>query len=162
MITLEKQKPYLAARANDWEKEENSIDSDIFYDKYKPITEPSTDMVRCFETYDEDLEYVKKQPNNKIWTVIDTEGQTIICQGYHFVNRMHYMVATVPHKEGDKDFFIDWVDTVQCHRCDIHADNKEDLLRHFFHRNDTWWEDEDYEFVSRTCRDEMKEENDNA
>ena len=161
MTPLEKRKPHLAAVADDWEKQENSIDSDIFYDKYKPITEPSTDMVRCFETYDEDLEYVKKQPDNKIWTVIDTEGQTIICQGYHFVNRMHYMIATVPYQEGDKDFFIDWVDAIHCHRCGILADDKKDLLTNFFHRSDTWWEDKDCEIVCRTCRDEMKEENDN-
>ena len=176
MTPLEKQKPRLAAMADDWEKQENSIDSHEFYDKYKPVynhienpnsfsegqtTADEIGIAQCFETYGEEWEYVKKQPDNKIWTVINTEGQDIICQGYHLVNRMHYMIATVPYKEGDKDFFIDWVDDINCHRCGVHADNKEDLLKHFFHRSDTWWEDDNYEIVCTTCRDEMKEENDN-
>jgi hypothetical protein len=162
ITTLEKEKPHLLAIAEEWEKQENLVDSGDFYDKYKPISVEGSGLVRCFETYDEDLEFVKKQPNNKIWTVINTEGQDIFCQGYHFVNRMHYMVATVPYKEGDKDFFIDWVDAIHCHRCDIHADNKEDLLRHFYHRNDTWWADDNYEIVCRTCYDDMKEENEDV
>ena len=104
---------------------EDNIDSNEFYDKYQPIYNHITNKefqegqtageddigsTQYFETYDEELEYVKKQPNNKIWTLINAEGQDIICQGYHFVNRVVYMIASVPYKKGDKEFFIDWID----------------------------------------------------
>ena len=101
-----------------------SIDSNEFYDKYKPIYNHITNkefqegqtesdeigVAQYFETYDEELQYVKKQPNNKIWTLINAEGQDIICQGYHFVNRVSYLIASVAYREGDKEFFIDWID----------------------------------------------------
>jgi hypothetical protein len=48
-----------------------------------------------YETYGEELEYVIAQDNNKIWTLVDTsEGDTVIINGYHLVNRIGYFITT--------------------------------------------------------------------
>ena len=49
-----------------------------------------------FETYGDELEFVRSQPNENIWTYMDGDGAgTIICAGYHFVNRIGYFVTKV-------------------------------------------------------------------
>lgn len=49
---------------------------------------------RNFETYGKDLDYILKQPHNKIWTVIDDdEGNIAIVSGYRLCNRISYIVT---------------------------------------------------------------------
>jgi len=97
--------------------------SDKFYDKYKPIynhirnpeyqegqtkgNEIGSPMY--FETYGEDLEYVKKQNPNLIWTMIEGDQGMYIAQGFHWVNRWVYLVASEPFKEGDEYEYVDQV-----------------------------------------------------
>lgn len=97
--------------------------SDKFYDKYKPIynhiqnseyKEGQTEgnvigSPMYFETYGEELEYVKKQNPNLVWTMIEGDNGMYITQGYHWVNRMAYLIATKPFKDGDKDEYVDQV-----------------------------------------------------
>jgi hypothetical protein len=98
-------------------------DSDVFYEKYKPVfnhiegpyyeegqTAKEDDTIgydMYFETYGPYLEYVKKQAPNLIWTLLDDGEKAYIVQGYRLVNRMNYLIASVPYKEGDKHTFID-------------------------------------------------------
>ena len=64
------------------------------------------------------LEYVKEQPDNLIWTVIGGRWSNLFyIQGYHFVNRFQYLIATVPYKRGDKETYYDAVDN-WCIECD--------------------------------------------
>jgi hypothetical protein len=49
-----------------------------------------------FETYGEELDFVRKQDNRCIWTWIDVEGGTSIVSGYHIVNRIGYLISTKP------------------------------------------------------------------
>lgn len=97
--------------------------SDKFYDKYKPIynhienkeyKEGQTEgneigSPMYFETYGEDLEYVKRQKPNFIWTMIEGDEGMYITQGFHWVNRFVYLIASVPFKDGDKDEYLDQV-----------------------------------------------------
>jgi hypothetical protein len=49
-----------------------------------------------FETYGDELEFVRSQPEENVWTYMDGDGAgTIICAGYHFVNRIGYFVTKV-------------------------------------------------------------------
>ena len=107
------------------EDDEIIEDSDEFYEKYKPVfnhieeptykegeTAKEGDTIgypMYFETYGPYLEYVKKQAPNLIWTLLDDGEKAYIVQGYRFVNRMNYLIASVPYKEGDKHFFVDWI-----------------------------------------------------
>lgn len=81
------------------------ISEDDFFEKYKPITNhlndnaPFTynDKGLMFETYGEELEFVRTQPDNKIWTYQDDDmGNPIIANGYHLVNRIGYFITENP------------------------------------------------------------------
>jgi hypothetical protein len=100
-------------------KEENSH---LFYDKYKPIynhltgpyEEGQTEgevigVEQYFETYGKEVEYVKKQDGKYIWTLIEAEGNLYILQGWHFVNRLNYLIASVPYEDGDPHEYLDWI-----------------------------------------------------
>ncbi|MBX9580291.1 MAG: hypothetical protein K2X87_08295 [Gemmataceae bacterium] len=50
-----------------------------------------------FETYGEELAFVRGQDPNTIWTLIDgDDGDQYLVSGYHFVNRIGYLLSTVP------------------------------------------------------------------
>lgn len=56
---------------------------------------------RLFETYGEELEFVKRQDPRKVWTLVDgDDGDLYVISGPHFVNRIGYLVSTVPIAEG--------------------------------------------------------------
>jgi len=54
-----------------------------------------------FETYGEELEFVRQQDPCTIWTLVDGDhGDQYVVSGFHFVNRIGYLVSTVPVPEG--------------------------------------------------------------
>lgn len=75
-----------------------------FVDRFKPIKNPYTDSDAhdgtMFETFGKELEFVKKQPNEKVWTFLAEDDVTWISEGYHFVNRIGYFVTEVPAAPG--------------------------------------------------------------
>lgn len=95
--------------------------SELFYDKYKPIYNhlehpqykerqfkgESIGSEMYFETYGEELEYVKKHNNKFIWTLIEVDGNQYIVQGFHYVNRLNYLIASKPYIKGQTEF-LDW------------------------------------------------------
>jgi hypothetical protein len=47
-----------------------------------------------FETFGEELAFVRQQCPRTIWTIIDGEdGDLYVVSGYHFVNRIGYVVS---------------------------------------------------------------------
>jgi len=54
-----------------------------------------------FETFGEEAEFVRKQDPSRVWTLVDDgEGGECIISGFHFVNRLGYLISTVPVPEG--------------------------------------------------------------
>jgi hypothetical protein len=53
-----------------------------------------------FETYGEERDFVRQQDPATVWTLVDdgNDGECIL-SGYHWVNRLGYMVSTVPVPE---------------------------------------------------------------
>jgi hypothetical protein len=50
-----------------------------------------------FETYGEEYAFVRSQDPDTIWTLIDGDnGDPWLVSGLHFVNRIAYLVSTVP------------------------------------------------------------------
>jgi hypothetical protein len=48
-----------------------------------------------FETYGEELDFVRRQDPRTIWTVLDgDDGDLYVVSGYHIVNRIGYLVST--------------------------------------------------------------------
>lgn len=46
-----------------------------------------------FETYGEELDFVRQQPDNHVWTWVDGDEGTAIVAGMAFVNRIGYFVT---------------------------------------------------------------------
>ena len=56
---------------------------------------------RLFETYGEQLEFVRQQDPRTIWTLVDgDDGDQYVMSGYHLANRVGYLFSTLPVPEG--------------------------------------------------------------
>ena len=78
---------------------------DKWCEKYKPIVNhldknASFDNGEggiMFETYGDEVEFVKSQPQANIWTYGDGDnGKTYIWNGWSFVNRIGYFITEIP------------------------------------------------------------------
>jgi len=118
-----------------------------WFDTFKPIPNHIDDNASfqtednvgyMFETYDEELAFVKSQDPNRIWTYCDGDNRgTYIFQGMRIVNRIGYFVTTVPYDETkDYQIQISSDDMYVCPNCDeewedeaaaLHYDKFEDL-----------------------------------
>ena len=53
-----------------------------------------------FETYGEELDFVRAQNPRNIWTLVDgDDGNQYVISGYHLVNRIGYLISAVPFPE---------------------------------------------------------------
>ena len=77
------------------------MDFDEWVDTYKPITNhidtnASFDGM-MFETYGDEVEFVKAQDENRIWMYGDgDDGGSYLWSGWGFVNRIGYFITEVP------------------------------------------------------------------
>jgi hypothetical protein len=54
-----------------------------------------------FETYGEELAFIRQQDPRTIWTLIDgDDGDLCVTSGFHFVNRIGYLVSSIPVPAG--------------------------------------------------------------
>ncbi len=54
-----------------------------------------------FETYGDELAFVRRQNPRTIWTLADgDDGNTCVISGFHRVNRLGYLVSSVAAPEG--------------------------------------------------------------
>ena len=51
-----------------------------------------------FETYGEELEFIRQQDPLTVWTFVD--GDQYLVSGFHYVNRIGYLISTVPVQAG--------------------------------------------------------------
>ena len=54
-----------------------------------------------FETYGEELDFVRSQAPRTIWTLVDggDDDNQYLISGYHLVNRIGYLISTIPFPE---------------------------------------------------------------
>jgi len=84
-----------------------------------------------FETYGDEVEYVKSKPHNRIWTYGDgDDGGLYIWSGWSFVNRIGYFISELPFPEnttiqimvGEPDLTCDdcgdTLDEEETHNCE--------------------------------------------
>jgi len=88
------------------------LTEDEWFEQFKPIPNHidnnasfnDDEQGYMFETYGEELEFVKAQEPNRIWTYFDgDDGGTYISDGYHVVNRIGYFVTALPYD--DKQYY---------------------------------------------------------
>jgi len=60
-----------------------------------------------YETYGEDVEYLKTIPNKRIWTIIDEGDEMFIIAGYHIVNRIGYFVTNEEWVDEFETYLVD-------------------------------------------------------
>ena len=80
--------------------------------KYKPIKNHLDDNASCngemFETYGEELEFIRQQDPSKVWTYADdAEGNTYVASGYSLVNRIGYFITEVGVSQNDL-VIVEW------------------------------------------------------
>ena len=84
------------------------LTEDEWFEQFKPIPNHLDENASfndgeqgyMFETYGDEVEFVKSQDSNRIWTYSDGDnGGTYISDGYHVVNRIGYFVTTVPYDD---------------------------------------------------------------
>lgn len=101
---------------------EKQLTDDDFYEKYLPefnqvllpkmwgAPEDMCSFCGCmYETYGEELEYVEKQPNINIWTIVDNsdEDSFSIVAGFHRVNRFGYLVTPTPWESENEEYLCE-------------------------------------------------------
>lgn len=53
-----------------------------------------------FETFGEEFAFVRRQDPRKVWTLVDGDGGDMyVISGLHFVNRVGYLLSTIPIPE---------------------------------------------------------------
>lgn len=90
------------------------LTEDEWFEQFKPIPNHLDENASfsdgengyMFETYGDELEFVKAQKPNRIWTYGDgDDGNTYIWSGWSYINRIGYFVTTVLFDE-TKDYQI--------------------------------------------------------
>ena len=86
------------------------ITAQEFEDQYPVITNHLDDNASwalddqpgcMFETFGEELEFVRQQDPRTIWTLMQGDDDVdYLVSGYHLVNRIGYLISTVPVPDG--------------------------------------------------------------
>lgn len=77
---------------------ESHFGMDEFCARYRFIknaaNEGSGEPCGCmFETYGGELSFVREQPRERIWTLIEEDGVLWLRAGYRYVNRLGYFIT---------------------------------------------------------------------
>jgi hypothetical protein len=84
------------------------ITFDDWLDQYKPIQNHiNPNEEERFETYGEDLEFIRTQPVDRVWTLVCSGNDGYIIPGLHIVNRLNYYVTEVPHNNDNVEVLWD-------------------------------------------------------
>ncbi len=80
-------------------------------EKYKPVknhidTNASFDG-HMFETFGDEVDFVRAQKESRIWTWVDDGEHSSITNGFSFVNRMGYFIASISYDEAEPFTDID-------------------------------------------------------
>ena len=85
------------------DKEYIQMDYSDWNDKYKPLRRKEGNLI---DVDPRGGNISKKDFNtaileNRIWTLLDVEGDTIISNGFHFINRLEHYVCEVPYDSNE-------------------------------------------------------------
>ena len=112
-----------------------------WFDTYKPIKnsldKSSSFDGHMFETYGEEVAFVKAQDENRIWMLGDgDDGGMYIWNGWGFVNRIGYFVTEV-HCPDDTTIQIQvGVPWYFCENCNAELEDPDNIIRDAFQEED--------------------------
>jgi hypothetical protein len=112
-----------------------------WFNTYKPIknnlVESSSFDGHMFETYGEEVGFVKAQDENRIWMLGDgDDGGMYIWSGWGFVNRIGYFVTEVPFPDNTTIQIQVGVPWYYCESCDSEWEDQDNIIRDAFQEAD--------------------------
>ena len=108
---------------------------------YKPIKN-NIDMNSSFngtmfETYGEEVEFVKAQDQNRIWMLGDgDDGGMYVWSGWGFINRIGYFITEVPFPDNTTIQIQVCIPWYFCEGCDTEWEDPDNLIRDKFQEAD--------------------------
>lgn len=70
------------------------------------VSQEGYDPVEFFETYGEEVQYAWEMHKlNRCWTCLDCDGKLYLAAGFHYVNRLYYVITDQPY---DKLYDLRW------------------------------------------------------
>ena len=94
-----------------------TISEDAFIERFQPLPNVLNDGASfdfgkggcLYETYGAELAHVIYQSAGHLWTVVEGDDGLMIASGFHFVNRLGYIITAKPHDaHGHIDVMLDW------------------------------------------------------
>ena len=77
------------------------LHEDTFYEYFKPIRHADAHYDiwggHGLETFGDDLDIVRRHDRAYLWTVVDGDSDQWITTGFHYVNRICYLITEKPH-----------------------------------------------------------------
>jgi hypothetical protein len=117
------------------------MDLDEWAATYKPIknhidTNASFDG-EMFETYGEELDFVKAADEDRIWMYGDgDDGGSYIWNGWHFVNRIGYFITSVPCPPDTTIQIRVSYNWFYCENCSAEFEDPDNIIRDAFDEAD--------------------------
>jgi hypothetical protein len=112
-----------------------------WFNTYKPIKNhiegTSSFDGHMFETYGDEVEFVKTQPLENIWMYGDgDDGGTYVWNGWGFVNRIGYFITEVPCPPETTIQVLISVPWYYCENCDSEMEDIDNIIRDAFQEVD--------------------------
>ena len=117
------------------------MDYDEWVETYKPVlnhidTNASFDGM-MFETYGDEVAFVKSTPENRIWMYGDgDDGGSYVWSGWGFVNRIGYFITEVPFPEDTTIQIIVSFNWFYCENCQAEFEDPDNTIRDAFQEQD--------------------------
>ena len=90
-----------------------------------------------FETYGDEVEFVKAQDENRIWTYGDgDDGGGYIWNGWHYINRLGYFITEVPCPPDTVIQIQVSVPWYFCENCNEELEDPDNIIRDAFDEHD--------------------------
>ena len=112
-----------------------------WFNTYKPINnhlDKHATFDGCmFETYGDEVEFVKAQEENRIWTWGDgDDGGDYIWSGWHFVNRLGYFITAIPCPDNTEIQVQVGFPIYYCEGCNTEQEDPDNVIRDSFSNAD--------------------------
>lgn len=89
---------------------------DAWAEKYKPEENHIvTSNELMFETYGEELEYIKSLDPKYVWTSVQGDMSDLIVAGFAYVNRLCYYVTEIPWEDEDEYVLLSVEKECECY-----------------------------------------------
>ena len=113
------------------------MDFDDWCNTYKPITNHIDNNASfdgaMFETYGDEVAFVKEQPEDRIWMYGDgDDGGSYIWSGWGFVNRLGYFITEVPCPPNTTIQIRVSFNWFYCENCSAEFEDPDNIIRDAF------------------------------